>query len=86
MKIWIEGVRPHHVDQLGQRHLDVDGDLLAVVDGRSDQLVVALGGQELTHQSFLDLRTQGSCTHARTHTEERDLVSSYVQPIGTCVK
>lgn len=35
-------VFPHHVDQLCQRHLDVNSDLLAVVDSWSDQLVVAL--------------------------------------------
>ena len=34
--------RPYHIDELGQRHLNVNGDLLAVVNSWSDQFVVAL--------------------------------------------
>ncbi|TNN77180.1 hypothetical protein EYF80_012649 [Liparis tanakae] len=45
----------YYTDELRQRHLDGDGDLLALVDGRADQLVVALGTQQEVHQTLLGI-------------------------------
>lgn len=50
----------HYTDELGQGHLDADGDLLAFVDGRSDELVVALGAQQVVHQPLLSVRRPGA--------------------------
>ena len=58
----------HHTDELGQRHLDGDGDLLALIDRRSDQLVVSLWSQEVVHQTLL--RVLCPCawrSHTHTH-------------------
>ncbi len=35
----------HHTDELGKGHLDCNGDLLALVDCRTDQLVVSVRGE-----------------------------------------
>lgn len=43
----------HYADELRQRHLYGDGDLLALVDRWSDQLVVALWAQQGVDQPLL---------------------------------
>lgn len=43
----------YHTDELRQRHLYGDGDLLALIDCWSDQLVVALRTQQVVHQPLL---------------------------------
>lgn len=43
----------HHADELRQRHLNRDGDLLALIDSWSDQFVVAFWTQKIVHQSLL---------------------------------
>ena len=57
-------VNTHHADELRQRHLDGDGDLLALVDGRSDQFVVALWTQQVVDQPLLCILCPAACGRA----------------------
>ena len=50
----------HYADELGQGHLDADGDLLALVDGWPYELVVALNAQKVIHQPLLRVRCPGA--------------------------
>lgn len=51
----------HHADELGQGHLDGDGHLLALVDRRPDQLVVALGTQQIVDQPLFGVLRPAAC-------------------------
>ena len=55
-------LQTHHADELRQGHLQNDGDALRAVDGRPDQLVVAVFTQEPVHQTLLGIRTHTTCT------------------------
>lgn len=46
-------IKTYYTDELRQRHLNGNGDLLALVDGWSDQFVVTLRAQQIVYQSLL---------------------------------
>lgn len=51
----------YNTDELRQRHLDGDGHLLALVDGRPDQLVVTLRTQQVVHQPLFGVLRPAAC-------------------------
>lgn len=59
----------HHTDELRQRHLNGDGDLLALINSWSDQFVVALGTQQVVHQALLCVLRSAACTNTKFQQE-----------------
>lgn len=51
----------YDTDELGQRHLDGDGHLLALVDSRPDQFVVTLRTQQVVHQPLFGVLRPAAC-------------------------
>lgn len=51
----------YDTDELGQRHLDGDGHLLALVDSRPDQFVVTLRTQQVVHQALFGVLRPAAC-------------------------
>lgn len=48
----------NHTDKLSQGHFDSDGNLLALIDRRSDQFIVAVWTQQNLHQPLLGISLQ----------------------------
>lgn len=55
------GRNTYHADELRQRHLDGDGDLLALVDSRPDQFVVTLRTQQVVDQPLFGVLRPAAC-------------------------
>lgn len=59
----------YDTDELRQRHLYGDGDLLAFIDSRSDQFVVALRTQQIVHQPLFCILCPAAYRQVKTQRE-----------------